>query len=93
MGILWAHTCATGCIGLNKTVQPGCTVFLHAGTEVNLQLQMFFHVMSCNDQAGYFLDKLRFTGGKRVVYRFYSDLRNKGTSGTYVLSALTVVVK
>ncbi len=25
--------------------------------------------------------------------RFYSDLRNKGSSGTYVLSASTVVVK
>ncbi len=26
-----------------------------------------FHVTSRNDQAGYFLDKLGFTGGKRVV--------------------------
>ncbi len=46
---------------------------------------------SCNDQAGYFPDKLRFTGGKRVVGST-AHIRNKGSSGTYELSASAVVV-
>ncbi len=38
-------------------------------------------------------DIFSFTGGKRVVGSIYNNLRNKGSSGTYVVSASTVVVK
>ncbi len=51
-----------------------------------------FRVTSCNDQAGYFPDKLRFTGGKRMVGSAV-NLETRAVLELTYFSASTVVVK